>query len=279
MRRHYTAAVNPQPPVSLADATRTWLRIGLLSFGGPAGQIAVMHRILVDEKRWIDEPRFLHALNYCMLLPGPEAQQLATYIGWTLHGIRGGLIAGTLFVLPGFFAVLALSIAYVLWARQPLIEGLFLGLKAAVIAVVIATLVKIAGRALKGTFARLLAAAAFLAIVMFRLPFPLVIFASGALGYLAARRKPVTEQVATPPAPGFGRAVKLLALSGLGCRSPPLLGRRPRSCRRHHRRTRGPRSRPGRPPRRSSRSRRRPGRPHHRGVRGRRPMRRPGRPR
>ena len=103
------------PPVSFAEATRTWLRIGLLSFGGPAGQIAVMHRILVDEKRWIGEERFLHALSYCMLLPGPEAQQLATYIGWLLHGTRGGLVAGLLFVLPGFISIMALSIAYVLW--------------------------------------------------------------------------------------------------------------------------------------------------------------------
>ena len=110
--------------MSFADATRTWLRIGLLSFGGPAGQIAVMHRILVDEKRWIGEERFLHALSYCMLLPGPEAQQLATYIGWLLHGTRGGLVAGLLFVLPGFISIMALSIAYVLWQQQPFVEGL-----------------------------------------------------------------------------------------------------------------------------------------------------------
>src|SRR5262245_20540793 len=127
----------PQHSVSFLEATRTWARIGLLSFGGPAGQIAVMHRILVEEKRWIGEERFLHALSYCMLLPGPEAQQLATYIGWLLHGTRGGLVAGILFVLPGFLAILALSIAYVLWHQHPLMDGVLLGLKAAVIALVL----------------------------------------------------------------------------------------------------------------------------------------------
>jgi chromate transporter len=173
---------------SLAQATRTWMRIGLLSFGGPAGQIAVMHRILVDEKRWIGEARFLHALNYCMLLPGPEAQQLATYVGWLLHGARGGLIAGTLFVLPGLIALMALSFAYVLWHQHPLIEGLFLGLKAAVIAVVIEALLRIAKRALKSTAARWMAVAAFVAIAVVHLPFPAVIVAAGVAGYLAARR-------------------------------------------------------------------------------------------
>src|SRR5687767_15224226 len=109
------------------------MRIGLLSFGGPAGQISVMHRVLVEEKRWIDEPRFLHALSYCMLLPGPEAQQLATYIGWLLHGTRGGLVAGILFVVPGFLAIMVLSVMYVLWQQHPLSVGILLGLKAAVI--------------------------------------------------------------------------------------------------------------------------------------------------
>jgi chromate transporter len=173
---------------SLAEATRTWMRIGLLSFGGPAGQIAVMHRILVDEKRWIGEARFLHALNYCMLLPGPEAQQLATYIGWLLHGARDGLIAGTLFVLPGLIALMALSFAYVLWHRHPLIEGVFLGLKGAVIAVVIEALLRIARRALKSGAARIMAIAAFVAIAILHLPFPVVIFMAGFVGYLAARR-------------------------------------------------------------------------------------------
>src|SRR3954471_13201294 len=124
-------------PIPFSEAVRVWIRVALLSFGGPAGQIAVMHRILVEEKRWIGDERFLHALSYCMLLPGPEAQQLATYIGWLLHGVRGGLVAGLLFVLPGFLSIMVLSIAYVLWQHQPIVEGLFLGLKAAVIALVI----------------------------------------------------------------------------------------------------------------------------------------------
>jgi chromate transporter len=177
----------PIAPPTFADATRTWMRIGLLSFGGPAGQIAVMHRILVDEKRWIGESRFLHALNYCMLLPGPEAQQLATYIGWLLHGARGGLVAGMLFVLPGFLALMALSYIYVLWHREPLIEGAFLGLKAAVIALVIEALVRIARRALRTGISRAIAVAAFFSIALAHAPFPAVIVAAGVLGYVAAR--------------------------------------------------------------------------------------------
>jgi chromate transporter len=178
------------------------MRIGLLSFGGPAGQIAVMHRILVDEKRWIGESRFLHALNYCMLLPGPEAQQLATYVGWLLHGARGGLIAGTLFVLPGLVALMALSFAYVLWHQHPLIEGVFLGLKAAVIAVVIEALLRIAKRALKTAIARLMAAAAFVAIAILHLPFPAVIVMAGLAGYVAARRGHALGEVGHGTAPG-----------------------------------------------------------------------------
>src|SRR5262245_34835889 len=140
--------------VPFAAALRTWIRIALLSFGGPAGQIAVMHRILVDEKRWIDEARFLHALNFCMLLPGPEAQQLATYIGWLLHGTRGGLVAGALFVLPGFIAIMAFSILYVTWGHEPLMTGLFLGLKAAVVALILEAILRIGRRALRGRVAR-----------------------------------------------------------------------------------------------------------------------------
>src|SRR5262245_41232424 len=174
--------------VPFAAALRAWIRIALLSFGGPAGQIAVMHRILVDEKRWIDEARFLHALNYCMLLPGPEAQQLATYIGWLLHGTRGGLVAGSLFVLPGFVAILALSFVYVLWQRHVLVEGLLLGLKAAVIAIVVQALIRIARRALPTRSARLLAVAAFAGIALLHLPFPVVIAGAALAGYLAAKR-------------------------------------------------------------------------------------------
>ena len=173
--------------VSFPEATRTWLRIGLLSFGGPAGQIAVMHRILVEEKRWIGEQRFLHALSYCMLLPGPEAQQLATYIGWLLHGTRGGLVAGLLFVLPGFLAIMALSIAYVLWHQQPIVEGLFLGLKAAVIALVIEALLRIGKRALTSRAALWVAGLAFFAIAVLHAPFPLIVLGAGLAGYLRAR--------------------------------------------------------------------------------------------
>ncbi|MEO8020062.1 MAG: chromate efflux transporter [Pseudomonadota bacterium] len=209
-------------PVSFAEATRTWVRVGLLSFGGPAGQIAVMHRILVEEKRWIDEQRFLHALSYCMLLPGPEAQQLATYIGWLLHGTRGGLTAGLLFVLPGFIAIMALSIAYVLWQQHPLMLGLFLGLKAAVIALVIQALLRIGQRALRSAAARSVAVLAFVAIALLHLPFPLIVLGAGALGYLRARAGRGTfatpeatagSDATRPPIPGSPwRTVKLLAL-------------------------------------------------------------------
>ncbi len=174
--------------ISFRDATRVWLRIALLSFGGPAGQIAVMHRILVDEKRWIGERRFLHALNFCMLLPGPEAQQLATYIGWLLHGVRGGLVAGFLFVLPGAVAILALSWIYVLYGNVGPVEALFFGLKAAVLAIVVQAVVRIGGRALKSTASRVLAAAAFVAIFFFAAPFPLIIAVAGVIGWTAGRR-------------------------------------------------------------------------------------------
>jgi chromate transporter len=218
------------PLPSFAEATRTWMRIGLLSFGGPAGQIAVMHRILVDEKRWIGEARFLHALNYCMLLPGPEAQQLATYIGWLLHGTRGGLVAGSLFVLPGFVAILALSFVYVLWQRQPLVEGVFLGLKAAVIAIVVQALIHIARRALTTSFARVLAVLAFTGVALLHVPFPMVVAGAALAGYVAARRGhpvaaptahataadaplPAIDAAAPAPArPTAWRAIKLLAL-------------------------------------------------------------------
>ena len=133
-------------PVSFAEAFRFWLRLGFISFGGPAGQIAIMHTELVEQKRWISEKRFLHALNYCMLLPGPEAQQLATYVGWLLHGTRGGLVAGTLFILPGAVAILLLSMIYVTWAHTSFIPALFFGLKAAVLAVVIEAVLRIGRR-------------------------------------------------------------------------------------------------------------------------------------
>jgi chromate transporter len=158
-----------------------------LSFGGPAGQIAVMHRILVEEKRWIGEARFLHALNYCMLLPGPEAQQLATYIGWLLHKTKGGLVAGLLFILPGFVAILALSFVYVLAGSLAAVEGLFFGLKAAVLAIVLQAVVRIGSRSLKTASLKALAVAAFLAIFVFKIPFPAIVLAAAAIGFLASR--------------------------------------------------------------------------------------------
>ncbi|MFP5328566.1 MAG: chromate efflux transporter [Alphaproteobacteria bacterium] len=174
-------------PVPFREAVRVWARVAALSFGGPAGQIAVMHRILVEEKRWIGDRRFLHALNYCMLLPGPEAQQLAIYIGWLLNRTRGGLVAGTLFVLPGFVAILALSFLYVLLGDLPAIEGLFFGLKAAVIAIVFQALYRIGSRSL-GNGARWgIAAAAFLAIFAFGVPFPAIVVGAALIGFVAAR--------------------------------------------------------------------------------------------
>ena len=174
-------SVPPAYP-SLAEATRVWLRIALLSFGGPAGQIAVMHRILVEEKRWLGDGRFLHALNFCMLLPGPEAQQLATYIGWLLHGPRGGLIAGLLFILPGLVAIMALSWLYVLFGGVGIVAAAFFGLKAAVLAIVLQALVRIGSRTLRNGVLRAVAAAAFVAIFAFGVPFPAIILVAGLVG-------------------------------------------------------------------------------------------------
>jgi chromate transporter len=173
--------------IPLGEAVRVWARIAALSFGGPAGQIAVMHRILVEEKKWIGEERFLHALNYCMLLPGPEAQQLAIYIGWLLHKTKGGLIAGALFVLPGFLAILGLSYVYVLLGNVSLVEGLFFGLKAAVLAIVLQAVVRVGSRALKNNVMRGLAAAAFVAIFFLDAPFPLIVLGAALIGYLGGR--------------------------------------------------------------------------------------------
>ena len=170
-----------------AEFLRTYARIAALSFGGPAGQIAVMHRILVDEKRWIGEARFLHALNYCMLLPGPEAQQLAIYTGWLLHRTKGGVVAGTLFVLPGFVAILALSFLYVLLGHTPAIAGLFFGLKAAVLALVLQAVIRIGSRALRSRGAIAIAAAAFVAIFLFDASFPLIVLTAGLIGWIAGR--------------------------------------------------------------------------------------------
>ena len=171
----------------LAEAVRVWARIALLSFGGPAGQTAVMHRILVEEKRWIGDARFLHALNYCMLLPGPEAQQLATYIGWLLHRTKGGLIAGTLFVLPGFVAIMILSWLYAAYGNVGAVEALFFGLKAAVLAIVLEAVRRIGSRALRNRWMAALAAAAFVAIFAFSVPFPIIVLTAAFVGFIGGR--------------------------------------------------------------------------------------------
>ena len=173
---------------TLGEFTAASLRIGLLGFGGPAGQIALMHRIFVEEKRWIDEARYLHALNYCMLLPGPEAQQLATYIGWLLHGVRGGIIAGALFVLPGALVVVGLSWLYAVFGQTDWLSAAFFGVKAAVLALVAEALLRIGRRALKGWVDLAVAIAAFAGLALFGLPFPLVILAAAVFGALRGGR-------------------------------------------------------------------------------------------
>lgn len=176
--------------VSFPEALNVWFRVAALSFGGPAGQIAVMHRILVEEKQWVGEGRFLHALNYCMLLPGPEAQQLAIYLGWLLNGVRGGIAAGALFVLPGFLAILVLSLMYVGLQGVAVVEGLFFGVKAAVLAVVVHAVLKLGRRALKTLPLLVIAIAAFTAIFLFGLPFPLIVAAAAVIGLAGGRWAP-----------------------------------------------------------------------------------------
>lgn len=192
--------------VPFGEALRVWVRVGLQSFGGPAGQIAVMHRILVDEKHWVSEQRFLHALNYCMLLPGPEAMQLATYVGWLLHGYKGGLVAGTLFVLPGFASILALSYLYAAYQGVGVVGALFFGLKAAVLAVVIEAVVRIGRRILKNTAMISIAIGSFVAIFFFALPFPLIIIGAGVAGLLGGWLRPQQFAVIAAPAAAAGRS-------------------------------------------------------------------------
>ena len=172
---------------TLAQAARIWARIGLLSFGGPAGQIALMHRILVEENRWMGERRFLHALNYCMLLPGPEAMQLAVYIGWLMHRTLGGIIAGLLFVVPGMVAIMALSWIYAIWGDTGALEGLFFGLKAAVLAIVVQAVIRIGSRALRNRVMIGIAAASFVAIFAFGVPFPVIVLGAALAGFLGAQ--------------------------------------------------------------------------------------------
>jgi chromate transporter len=183
------AQARPTLP-TFREAIGVWAKVGLLSFGGPAGQIALMHRMLVDERRWIGEQRFLHALSYCMLLPGPEAQQLAIYIGWLMHGLRGGLVAGILFVLPGACVMLILSAVYALYHDLPAMHALFLGVKAVVLAIVIQAILRIGARALKNRAAVALAVAAFIGLYVLHIPFPLIVLAAGIIGWVGHRLAP-----------------------------------------------------------------------------------------
>jgi chromate transporter len=204
-----------------AEFFLVWLKIGCINFGGPAGQIALMHRIAVDEKKWIDEARFLHALNFCMLLPGPEATKLATYIGWLQHGVRGGLVSGILFVLPGAFVMLGLSLLYALGRGFTLVDGALFGIKAAVLVIVIEALIRIGMRALKTATLIGLSLAAFAGIFFLSLPFPLIVAAAALVGYLVARSAPErlalsgAAEALQPPDPGRWRQFALATVIGL----------------------------------------------------------------
>jgi chromate transporter len=214
----------PATTVSLAEAARFWLHLGLVSFGGPAGQIAMLHRELVDQRRWISEARFLHALNYCQLLPGPEAIQLATYLGWLLHGTRGGLIAGGLFLLPSVLLLLLLSSLYALWGHLPLLEGIFWALKPAVLAIVIQASWRLGRRTLKGPLQVVIAAAALLGLQGLGLPQPLLIALAALSGWIAERLRPGILVAAAPERPAAG----LDALHGDDTATPPHARIRPR---------------------------------------------------
>jgi chromate transporter len=205
--------------ISFAEALRFWLKLGFISFGGPAGQIAIMHRTLVDERKWIDEQRFLHALNFCVLLPGPEATKLATYIGWLLHGTRGGLAAGILFVLPGALVMLALSILYALGRGIPAVEGALFGIKAAVLVIVVEALIRIGRRALKSGFLISVAAAAFIGIFFLAAPFPLIVVAASVAGFYITPRG---ASAPATPVPARWRHAALATASGLALWWAPL---------------------------------------------------------
>ena len=211
-------SITPSP--TFAEAFGIWFKIGCLSFGGPAGQIALMHRIVVDEKKWVPEAQFLHALNFCMLLPGPEATQLATYVGWVLHGVRGGLAAGILFVLPGAFVMLGLSLLYVYGRGLGPIDGALFGIKAAVLVIVVEALIRIGRRALKSRLLVSLAGLGFAGIYFFALPFPLIVVVSALVGFVVAKRAPQQLALSDPgtidvPA-GNGRWRQFAIASAIG---------------------------------------------------------------
>jgi chromate transporter len=199
--------------VEFGEAVKVWFKIGCLGFGGPAGQIALMHRILVDEKKWVEESRYLHALNFCMLLPGPEAQKLATYVGWLLHGTRGGLVAGILFVLPGALVMLAMSLLYALGQGIPAVDGALFGIKAAVLVIVVEALLRIGRRGLKTRLMLGVAAAAFVGIFFFALPFPLIIAAAGAIGYFTTQGKAALQSATNPGSWGKAMRATLVGLA------------------------------------------------------------------
>jgi chromate transporter len=212
---------------SFREAVQVWFKIGCLSFGGPAGQIAMMHRVLVDEKKWIDEPRYLHGLNFCMLLPGPEAQQLATYVGWLLHGVRGGLAAGILFVVPGAVVMLGLSLIYALGRGIPVIDGALYGIKAAVLVIVVEALIRIGRRALKTRLLLWIAALAFVGIFFLALPFPLILLAAALAGFLIAQSLPdrlavTRDEAVPPPMPGLWRHFAVTSAIGLAAWWAPM---------------------------------------------------------
>jgi chromate transporter len=192
----------PGTMVTFREAFWVWVRVALNSFGGPAAQIAVMHRYLVEERRWISEERFLHALNYCMLLPGPEAQQLATYIGWLLHKTRGGIVAGALFVIPGFLFMLVLSILYAGYQNLSIVQWLFFGLKPAVLAIVLEAVLRIGKRALKNRLMITLAVLAFVAIFFYDVPFPIIVLSAAIIGFLGGRFRPYAFAVSQPDTNG-----------------------------------------------------------------------------
>lgn len=212
------------PYPTLREATWVWARIAALSFGGPAGQIAVMHRVLVEEKRWIGDGRFLHALNFCMLLPGPEAQQLATYIGWLLHGVRGALVAGLLFILPGVLAIMALSWIYAIWGNLGFVSALFFGMKAAVLALVLQAVVRLGRRALRNWTMRALALASFLAIFAFAVPFPMIVAMAAVIGWIGAKAAWAGFQAGSghgaSTANQLADAASLLGEGGRNCAGP-----------------------------------------------------------
>jgi chromate transporter len=214
------STTTPATAPTFNEFFKVWFKIGCISFGGPAGQIAMMHRIVVDEKKWIDEPRFLHALNFCMLLPGPEATKLATYIGWLLHGTRGGLAAGILFVLPGAVFMLALSLLYTLGRGFSIVDGALFGIKAAVLVIVVEALIRIGKRALKTSILYGLCGLAFIGIFFFALPFPLIVAASALIGYLVAQSAPerlgLANKIEEPAAPAKNRWRQFAVASVIG---------------------------------------------------------------